>query len=292
MHLIKRISDPVDTISSEDSISPIVIDIACSLNAPVDSTCDNNRVIGPITFHSINFPVATKIIVDAIHQGEGRVFAFCNMHGFNLARREPRLAAALANATVFNDGVGMDFASRVIFGSSFVDNLNGTDLTPSVLLWLQRPTKVFLLGSRPNVARRAGQILERRFPNVRIVGTHHGFFSDDQSDDLRKAIAATGAELLLIGMGNPRQEIWADEYGKSTGAVVMCVGAFFDFSAGVVWRAPRIVQAVRLEWAFRLVNEPKRLGRRYIGGSVPFVRAVLRERRTANGRYRQARPAL
>ncbi|MFT8246074.1 WecB/TagA/CpsF family glycosyltransferase [Roseomonas sp. BN140053] len=238
----------------------------------------DRRIVNGVSVEVTSRQAAVAHILSAMRARSCEVFAFCNMHGCNLARRSPAFASALGRATVFNDGIGMDIASRILFGRPFPENINGTDLTPELLAGLERPTAVFLLGSPPGVAERAARALESRFPQVRVVGCQHGFFPPSEDGEMADRVRRTGAELVLAGMGNPRQELWAVEMAPRTGAVVLCIGAFLDFASGRVSRAPRLVRALRSEWLYRLALEPRRLASRYFGGVGPFLWAVLRER--------------
>jgi N-acetylglucosaminyldiphosphoundecaprenol N-acetyl-beta-D-mannosaminyltransferase/alpha-1,3-mannosyltransferase len=236
------------------------------------------RVMGPVTFDVFSQPAAVEEVRSATLSRSCRVFAFCNMHTFNMARRDTRLARALAAATVFNDGLGIDIASLVLFGEKFPANLNGTDLTPALLASFEEPISVFLVGSPPGVVSKAATALAEAHPNVRIVGMHHGYFPDAESDLLVEQIRAARTELLIVGMGNPRQEVWAARIAASSGATVLCVGAFIDFAAGRVARAPLWIRRVRAEWLYRMALEPSRLWRRYIGGAGPFLYSVIAEK--------------
>jgi exopolysaccharide biosynthesis WecB/TagA/CpsF family protein len=206
------------------------------------------------------------------------VFAFCNMHTFNWARRSPELAAALSKATVFNDGIGIEVASWFLFGKRFPDNLNGSDLTPNLLAALDRPTLVFLVGSTQDVAERAGAVLEARFPHVMVVGCHHGFFDAAASERLIERIRHSKPDLVLVGMGNPRQELWAIDVVAKIDAVILCVGAFLDFTAGRLSRAPKWIRTIRAEWLYRLAQEPSRLASRYVIGGASFAAAIWSEK--------------
>jgi N-acetylglucosaminyldiphosphoundecaprenol N-acetyl-beta-D-mannosaminyltransferase/alpha-1,3-mannosyltransferase len=200
------------------------------------------------------------------------------MHTFNVAEADGNFAAALNQGYVFNDGLGMDIASRILYGSKFPSNLNGTDLTPLVLNALPEQCRVFLLGSKSGIAELAAIALGRRFPNIEVVGARDGYFAPEEALMVAQTIRATKPDLVLVGMGNPAQELWAARYGADTGAVLMCVGAFIDFTAGRFARAPRLVQRLRLEWLYRMALEPRRLMGRYIGGIAPFLIAILREK--------------
>ncbi|HEY4069435.1 MAG TPA: WecB/TagA/CpsF family glycosyltransferase, partial [Burkholderiaceae bacterium] len=220
------------------------------------------RVMGAVALEVVDRRGALRQLLTALRERSGRTFAFCNMHTFNVALQSPAVVAALAQATVFNDGVGIDIASRILFGEPFPDNLNGTDLTAQLLALLDRPTSLFLIGSAPGIAEQAGEQLERKFPQVKTVGAHHGFFTPDEGDQLVDRIRDAKPDLVLLGMGNPRQELWAAEIRGRTDALIMCVGAYLDYASGSIRRAPRFIRSLRIEWLYRLVSEPIRLSRR------------------------------
>jgi exopolysaccharide biosynthesis WecB/TagA/CpsF family protein len=214
------------------------------------------------------------MILDAITTARPAIFAFCNAHTVNIARRSPAFIEALRRMTVFNDGIGLAIARRLIYGERFVANLNGTDLTPRLLASLPPRTRVFLLGSPPGVAERAGAAINEQFPNVDVVGTHSGFFAPPDAAVIAQRIRASGAAVVLVGMGQPRQELWAAEWTDRIGTVTCCIGAFLDFTAGVVTRAPSWAQQLGLEWAYRLGQEPRRLLKRYVLGNPSFLLAM------------------
>jgi alpha-1,3-mannosyltransferase len=234
--------------------------------------------IGPVRVRGLDYQAALSTVAAMLDSPDKQVVAFCNAHTVNLSRRDARFRHALDRALVLNDGVGVDLARRVLYGTPFPDNLNGTDFTPALLGTVRRPLRLFLLGSRPGVAERAADVLAERFPGHRIVGTRDGFFDPSEGAAVADAIARSRADLVLVGMGQPRQELWAVEHGQATGAVVMCVGAYLDFVAGVVRRAPDWVRKGRLEWLFRLASEPGRLAGRYLIGNPRFAGGVLIDR--------------
>ena len=220
---------------------------------------------------------AINLIAEKVARQQSGIFAFCNAHTANMANSRADLREALRHATVFNDGIGVDVASRVLYGASFPENLNGTDLTPALLDALPAGTPVFLLGSRPGVAQDAAALLEQRH-DIRVVDTHHGYFSPHEEPRIAEQIAASGARLVIVAMGNPGQELWAARNHAAMPAPILCVGAFLDFTAGRVARAPRILRDLRLEWVYRLLQEPRRLARRYLLGNAGFLLAVLQQR--------------
>ncbi|WP_174274000.1 WecB/TagA/CpsF family glycosyltransferase [Sphingomonas bacterium] len=237
------------------------------------------RAIGPVDVEALSIAEAVAMIGGAIVSREPRIFAFANAHSINLARDDPGFAEVLKGMTVLNDGVGLDLWSKAIHGAPFPANLNGTDLTPIVLAALDKPTKLFLLGSTDEVCRAAAEAIAARFPMARIVGHHHGFFPAADEPALAARIRAAGADLVLAGMGQPRQEYWARRNAGPTGAVILCIGAWLDFVSGRIVRAPGLVRKLRLEWVYRLMLEPRRLGSRYLVGNVRFLFALRKATR-------------
>lgn len=224
--------------------------------------------------------------------GEHITLTYLNAHASNVAARDSNFLATLQAFTVLNDGVGVDIAARVFEGKSFPENLNGTDFTLRFLRTTSRHFRIFLLGAKPGVAEDAATVLEALLPQHIVVGTRDGYFVATGADEVTAEIKASGADLLLVAMGNPAQEFWIGAHLEATGCrMAMGVGALFDFLAERVPRAPRAIQQMRLEWAFRLALEPRRLWRRYLIGNPLFLARVTRElaRRRANGRVAAAR---
>jgi alpha-1,3-mannosyltransferase len=173
--------------------------------------------------------------------------------------------------------LGTDIASQLLYGSVFPHNLNGTDFVPLYLDSSSHKLRIFLLGARPEVVERVRERFKIRWPQHEVVGAHHGYFNASHSPELTAQVGAAQADIVLVAMGNPRQEMWAAENALQTAPVVLCVGALFDFIAKEFARAPHWVRATRLEWAFRLILEPRRLWARYTGRSFLFFLNVLRQ---------------
>ncbi|MFI3245035.1 MAG: WecB/TagA/CpsF family glycosyltransferase [Ferrimonas sp.] len=211
---------------------------------------------------------------NALQQHTPLVVAYANAHTINLARANSAYRRTLNHCLVLNDGFGVTLASRWKYGQGFSENLNGTDFTPRFLRNSQQPLAIFLLGAKPNSVQRCFERWQQQYPQHQWVGYHHGYFEDDQA--LCQHIKASGANLLLVAMGNPKQEQWLSQHLEATGAIVgIGVGALFDFTAGNVPRAPHWLRQLRFEWLYRLLKEPKRLWRRYLVGNVRFLYHAL-----------------
>ncbi len=237
------------------------------------------RFIGPVKVAVLSEQEALAQVDRLVREQQGKVIAFCNAHMTNLARRNDALRAALDDALILNDGVGVDIASRWRYGAAFPENLNGTDFIPQLLDKSRGELRLFLLGAAPGVADRAGRILEQRYPHVRVVGTQHGFFDAQEETALSDRIRASGANLVIAAMGNPRQEIWAARWAESLQRPILCAGAFLDFTAGQVQRAPAWLRQMRLEWTYRLLQEPSRLADRYLKGNISFLAHAWKDAR-------------
>lgn len=223
--------------------------------------------------------------------GERLKVAYLNAHTSNVAASNGEFQSVLQRFTVLNDGVGLDIAARMLNGAAFPENLNGTDFTLRFLRTTSRHFRIFLLGAKPGVAEDAATVLEALLPQHIVAGTRDGYFVATGADEVVNEIKASGADLLLVAMGNPAQEFWIDEHLEATGCRMgMAVGALFDFLAERVPRAPRVVRQMRMEWAFRLALEPGRLWRRYLVGNPLFLARVAREmpKRRGNGRVSAA----
>jgi len=219
---------------------------------------------------------AVKLVDARYELREGTAIAFANAHTLNVAAETPAFRLALQNALVFNDGLGVDIASRVLYGSPFPANLNGTDFVPNYLRRTKHRYRIFLLGAKPGIAEGAAHRLSVLCPGHKVVGCRNGHFDRDQASEIADLIRCSKADLLLVAMGNPKQELFLHELLAATGCRLgIGVGALFDFLAGDVPRAPLLVQRWRLEWVYRLLQEPSRLAGRYLVGNPRFLMRLL-----------------
>lgn len=223
---------------------------------------------------------AVDAVEAACDSGKTARLFYANAHTLNLAWRDPRYRAVLSDADlVLNDGAGVALAAR-LQGTRFPANLNGSDFNPRILeLAARRGWPVFLLGAAPGVAKRSAQEMRKRIPSLHVCGTQHGYFDQQETESVVAAIRDSGAEVLMVALGNPLQELFIDEHIEATGARLgVGVGAFLDFTAGEVPRAPAWMNRLGIEWLYRLAREPGRLWRRYMVGNPVFLARLLRQR--------------
>ncbi len=182
---------------------------------------------------------------------------------------DPHLHRIVAGSSlVFPDGMPLVWAAGLL-GCPLAERVTGVDLVPRLAeLSARKGYKIFLLGAKPGVADRAARMLERNFPGVQIVGTfapaEENLIRMDHAEILRQ-IHAVSPDILLVAFGNPKQEKWIWMHRKRLGVpLAMGVGGSFDILVGDVRRAPRWIQKCGLEWAMRFLQEPVRLGPRYL----------------------------
>ncbi|WP_126174430.1 WecB/TagA/CpsF family glycosyltransferase [Altericroceibacterium xinjiangense] len=235
----------------------------------------NVRRIGKIDVAVLEKEQALSLALAAVAMRRAYMICFANAHTVNTARQIDGFSRALQQALVLNDGIGVDLASRWLYRRPFPANLNGTDFVPEVLDRLPGGTRVFLLGGSPGVAERAARAIVAQHDHIEVVGTQHGFFTEEDETSLLARIRASGADIVLAAMGHPRQEMWVAQNLDRLGVTVMCVGALVDFYAGTARRAPLWLRRLRLEWIFRLLREPRRLAHRYIIGNAAFLAYIF-----------------
>jgi N-acetylglucosaminyldiphosphoundecaprenol N-acetyl-beta-D-mannosaminyltransferase len=207
-----------------------------------------------------------------------------NVHGLNLAYTQPWLRAFLNGADlVFCDGAGVVLGARIL-GHSIPQRITYADWMWQ-LAEFAAPQKLtfFLIGASPGVVDKAADRLRDRFPSLRIVGTHHGYFDktpgNPQNEAVIQQINAVRPDILVVGFGMPLQEHWLlENWGRIDAHVALTAGAVFDYISGELRRAPRWMTSHSMEWLGRLLIEPRRLGGRYLVGNPLFLGRVVKQR--------------
>ena len=193
-----------------------------------------------------------------------------------------RTNTALAEAVtgcdlVLADGQAVVWASGLL-GARLPERVAGIDLFSGLLAEAaRRRHRVYFLGARPEVLRACLTEIGHRYPGLVIAGGRDGYFSAGQERAVAEGIRQARADLLFIGMSSPRKELFAARWGEVTGAhVIHGVGGSFDILAGLTRRAPLWWQRHGLEWLYRALQEPGRLGRRYLKTNGAFMLLVAR----------------
>jgi len=205
---------------------------------------------------------------------------YANAHTINLAWRDARYFQTLASCDwLFADGQSVVWASR---GRTpcLPERMTAADYFPKLARRCAADgVRLYLLGGAPGVVDRAVQRQRAAWPGLQIVGAHHGYFHPDESERRIAEINTVRPDILLVGMASPRQESWLAKHRRALDVPVRwCVGALFDYLAGVEARAPRWLCRVGGEWLFRLAVDPAGKWRRYLIGNPRFVWNVARWR--------------
>jgi N-acetylglucosaminyldiphosphoundecaprenol N-acetyl-beta-D-mannosaminyltransferase len=207
-----------------------------------------------------------------------------NVDHIVLLQHHAGLIAAYRDAgMILADGIPVLWSSRLL-GQPLPERVAGSDLVPALFADAKTDQRlsVYLLGAAPGVADRAAQNIRRRWPAVEIAGTYSPPLGFDRNaaecDEIVGRIAEAAPDVLIVGLGAPKQELWVHKYRERLAAkVALCVGATIDFLAGERRRAPLWMQDAGLEWLYRVASEPRRLAARYARDAVIFPRLFARE---------------
>ena len=198
------------------------------------------------------------------------------------AQRDPAFRAVINSAALVTcDTIGLLLASRMR-GGPLHERVTGVEMVGDLAARSASlgDVRLYLLGSGGDTAQRAAEALRRAYPGVIITGARDGYFRDAESEAVAAAIRAGGANVLLAGLGSPKQEVWLERNLAATGCGVgVGIGGSLDVYAGNVARAPAIFRRAGLEWAYRLAKEPRRWRRQL---ALPrFALAALGEALTS-----------
>ena len=229
-----------------------------------------------VAFDALTLGEADERADALLCSGAGGYIVTANPEIVLRCREDAAYAAAVNGAKlVLADGVG-DLCAARILGTPLPGRVAGADLVPRLLARLaERGGSVFLYGARPGVAERAGESLQSACPGLRIAGTENGYISDETA--LLEALEREKPDLLLLGLGAPRQELWMARNRQKINAVMIGVGGLLDVFAGDIPRAPESWQRLGLEWLYRLLREPRRFKR--VIRLPKILLLALRERR-------------
>lgn len=191
--------------------------------------------------------------------------------------RDKDLKRSVESCDIINiDGMGVVFGARFL-GFDIQERVAGVDLFLN-LLQMSSAEKfpVFMLGAEQGVLEEAVVKLKKRFPDLVIAGHHHGYFWDDEEDVVRR-IKNSGAKLLFVAISSPKKENFISRWSSELGVdFVMGVGGTFDVIAGKSKRAPEFMQKIGMEWFYRLIQEPRRMWKRYLYTNSIFALKILR----------------
>lgn len=223
---------------------------------------------------------ATESVIDLAARREATDVHLVNAYSVVCAADSPAVRASLTGGGVnVMDGMPLVWLAKAL-GAPVAERVYGPDLMLAVLdAGREAGLKHYLYGATDDTVQRLRQRLTERFPGLEIVGVEAPPFREltpAEVGEAQRAIRDSGAHVVWVGLGTPKQDLVCHDWAAACGAVMVAVGAAFDFHAGVKRQAPKFLQRAGLEWLFRLLVEPRRLAKRYLVGNVRFLLAISR----------------
>lgn len=211
----------------------------------------------------------------------------------NLRRDDVLRTSLLECDLLLADGQSVVWGSRLL-GKPLPERVAGIDLFQRLLaVASDEGRSIYLLGASAEVLELLQANIRQSYPGLTIAGSRDGYFRDEQADDVAADIRVAGADMLFLGMTSPKKEIFLGRYGDSLHVPVQHgVGGSFDILAGVTKRAPDVWQRLGCEWLYRVVQEPRRLWKRYLTTNTAFLRLLLREMARPTPAYASATVAI
>lgn len=201
-----------------------------------------------------------------------------------LKRKDRKFEKTFNNATyIVPDGAPLIWASKFL-GTPLEERITGTDILMGLSeLSAKKGHSIFLLGGAEGVADKVAQVLQKKFPGLRVAGTYSPYFGFEEdtveNDRIVRIIKETQPDILFAALGAPKGEKWIYDFYRSLGVPLsMNIGAVFDFVSGRIKRAPKWMQRIGFEWLWRLLKEPRRLWRRYLLRDMTFFYLLLRQK--------------
>lgn len=208
-----------------------------------------------------------------------------NADKINEANQNQRLSQIVNSCGVINaDGASVIMASRFL-KKPLPERVAGIDLMQNLIVLSQKKGySIYLLGASQEVVEKTAETLQSKYPKLNIAGMHNGYFKQKDWSKISDKLKAVQPDFIFVGITSPLKE-YLVEYLQDDGnnGVFMGVGGSFDVISGNIPRAPLWMQRMNLEWLFRVIQEPKRLFKRYFIGNWIFIKSVLQEKRNKRG---------
>lgn len=206
-----------------------------------------------------------------------------NADKINELNTNERLRQIVNSCGIINaDGASVVKASKYL-GKPLPERVAGIDLMMDLVkLSAQKGYSIYLLGAKQEVVEKTEKVLKKEFINIKIAGIHNGYFEEEEWPHISSLVKQAKPDFVFVGITSPKKE-YLIEYMQDDGndAVFMGVGGSFDVISGTIKRAPKWMQKTGLEWLFRVIQEPRRLFKRYFVGNLKFIIAVREEKKHA-----------
>jgi len=241
------------------------------------------RLLG-VEINNVTMSQALQKIIECAQGNTKQSFAFVNADCLNRAKNNPAYSRVLSRQSmVFADGSGIRVAG-LMRGINVAGNVNGTDIFPLICeAASEKGLSIYLLGSAQGVADTVAKNMVRQYPALKIAGTRDGYFGPAETDHVIAEINVSSADILLVALGAPSQEMWIETNRSNLSpSVAIGVGGLFDFYSGRISRAPLWMRETGFEWVWRFIQEPSRMWRRYFLGNPLFLYRCWREQTALN----------
>jgi exopolysaccharide biosynthesis WecB/TagA/CpsF family protein len=247
---------------------------------------DNVRLFNTVDYAVVDYESASNIIIRQAEQRSSYGVFALPVHGLVTAIQDPLMREATQQAQmIVPDGQPIRWAMNYFHKVGLKDRVYGPTLTLYVLRKAnEKGLKVYLYGgSTQETLDKFASFIREKYPKVTICGQYREEAADGNTLS-SEIVNKSGAHIVLVGRGCPRQEVWVANRLGDINAVMMAVGAAFSFHAGTIKQAPSWMQKAGLEWLFRLIMEPQRLWKRYLETNGYFLYLFLKEALLSNHR--------
>lgn len=233
-----------------------------------------------IKVHPATLSEFVVIIKQHLHQRKKLVQFGVNSATVNEACENDEFRRIINSADLLNiDGMSVVWALRCL-GHSVPERVATPDLADGVMrMAAEGKFSVFLFGATNEVISLCVENLRKLYPSLMIAGWRNGYYQPQEESSIVDQINSSGADILLIGISSPKKELLYDKFRDKLGVFyVLGVGGYFDILSGKTKRAPKCMQDIGLEWVFRLIQEPRRMWKRYLIGNNKFLWTLIREK--------------
>lgn len=228
--------------------------------------------------HIMSMAETVSIIIDRIKNNTYTQHVVVNVAKLVNMSKDAKLRESVTSCDIINiDGMGVVWGARLC-GHKVPERVSGIDLFFELNKEAEkRGIPVYYLGARSDIVKTVSEVMQKRFPSLKIAGNHHGYFWDDE-ERVISLIRESKARMLFVAISSPKKENFINKWKDQIGVpFVMGVGGTFDVVAGKVNRAPLFIQKTGMEWLYRVYQEPKRMWKRYLLTNMAFLIMLMRE---------------
>ena len=233
-----------------------------------------------VAVNSLSFKETLSLINSCIQENKTINQVSINAGKLVTMQHDKTLYEAVNRGDLINaDGQSIIWASK-LFNNPIPERVTGTDLMQALIKKASKERwRMFFLGAREEVVKKVVKICSEKYGNHIVAGYRNGYFKDSEESSIVDSIAKSKADILFVGITSPRKERFIDKYKNMLNvSFSMGVGGSFDIIAGQTKRAPLWMQKIGLEWCYRLIQEPRRMWKRYLIGNVKFIFLILKQK--------------